>query len=106
VSCFSSADESAHYGFSVCMLLEQYRDALRWEEEGVVELGTGDATAIAGVVAALPGLRAEAGTRDDCREELRSALALWLQVRLCNGTPIPSMDGVPLFAWVWTNEGI
>ncbi|HLM05019.1 MAG TPA: methylase [Blastococcus sp.] len=57
MSCFSSADESAHYGFSVCMLLEQYRDALRWEEEGVVELGTGDATAIAGVVAALPGLR-------------------------------------------------
>jgi methylase of polypeptide subunit release factors len=57
VSCFSSADESAHYGFSVCMLLEQYRDALRWEEEGVVELGSGDATAIAGVLESLPGLR-------------------------------------------------
>jgi hypothetical protein len=57
VSCFSSADESAHYGFSVCMLLEQYRDALRWEEEGVVELGTGDATAVADVVRSLPGLR-------------------------------------------------
>jgi methylase of polypeptide subunit release factors len=57
VSCFSSADESAHYGFSVCMLLEQYRSQLRWEEEGVVELGTGDATAISDVVAALPGLR-------------------------------------------------
>jgi predicted RNA methylase len=57
VSCFSSADESAHYGFSVCMLLEQYRRPLRWEEEGVVELGTGDATAISDVVACLPGLR-------------------------------------------------
>jgi hypothetical protein len=57
VSCFSSTDESAHYGFSVCMLLDQYRAQLRWEEEGVVELGTGDATAIADVVAALPGLR-------------------------------------------------
>jgi methylase of polypeptide subunit release factors len=57
VSCFSSADESAHYGFSVCMLLEQYRDALRWEEEGVVELGTGDATAVADVVRSLPDLR-------------------------------------------------
>jgi hypothetical protein len=56
MSCFSSADESAHYGFSVCMLLEQYRDALRWQEEGVVELGTGDATAIADVVRALPAL--------------------------------------------------
>jgi methylase of polypeptide subunit release factors len=57
VTCFSSADESAHYGFSVCMLLEQYRSQLRWEEEGVVELGTGDATAIADVVRTLPGLR-------------------------------------------------
>jgi methylase of polypeptide subunit release factors len=57
VTCFSSADESAHYGFSVCMLLEQYRSQLRWEEEGVVELGTGDATAISDVLAALPGLR-------------------------------------------------
>jgi methylase of polypeptide subunit release factors len=57
VTCFSSADESAHYGFSVCMLLENYREQLRWEENGVVELGTGDATAIADVVTALPGLR-------------------------------------------------
>ncbi len=57
MSCFSSADESAHYGFSVCMLLQHYRDQLRWAEEGVVELGTGDATAIADVVAGLPELR-------------------------------------------------
>ena len=57
MSCFSSADESAHYGFSVCMLLEQYRAQLGWEREGVVELGTGDATAIAEVVAGLPELR-------------------------------------------------
>ena len=57
MSCFSSADESAHYGFSVCMLLEQYRRPLRWEEEGVVELGTGDATAISDVVVSLPALR-------------------------------------------------
>ena len=57
MTCFSSADESAHYGFSVCLLLEQYRAQLRWGEEGIVELGTGDATAIADVVAALPGLR-------------------------------------------------
>jgi hypothetical protein len=57
VTCFSSADESAHYGFSVCMLLQQYRDALGWAEEGVLELGTGDATAIADVVAGLPDLR-------------------------------------------------
>jgi methylase of polypeptide subunit release factors len=57
VTCFSSADESAHYGFSVCMLLDQYRDQLGWERDGVVELGSGDATAISDVVASLPGLR-------------------------------------------------
>jgi predicted RNA methylase len=57
VGCFSSADESAHYGFSVCMLLEQYRAQLGWDAHGVVELGTGDATAISQVVRALPDLR-------------------------------------------------
>jgi methylase of polypeptide subunit release factors len=57
MSCFASADESAHYGFSVCLLLERYREHLRWPEEGVVELGTGDATAIADVLTALPQLR-------------------------------------------------
>ena len=57
MSCFSSADESAHYGFSVCMLLEQYREQLGWEADGVVELGTGDASAIAEIVRSMPGLR-------------------------------------------------
>src|ERR671917_2248785 len=57
MTCFSSADESAHYGFSVCMLLEHYRSQLAWEEHGVVELGTGDATAICDVVKSVPDLR-------------------------------------------------
>ena len=57
MTCFSSADESAHYGFSVCMLLEHYRAQLHWDEEGVAELGTGDAAAMSDVVASLPGLR-------------------------------------------------
>src|SRR3954451_4506553 len=39
------------------MLLEQHRQQLGWEDGGVVELGTGDASAIADVVQALPGLR-------------------------------------------------
>lgn len=57
MSCFSSADESAHYGCSVCLLLEQYRRQLGWADSGVLELGTGDASAIADVVRALPDLR-------------------------------------------------
>src|SRR3954464_4729252 len=39
------------------MLLEQYRPQLGWDAHGVVELGTGDATAISQVVSALPDLR-------------------------------------------------
>src|SRR6476661_7774116 len=39
------------------MLLEQYRAQLGWDAHGVVELGTGDATAISQVVTALPDLR-------------------------------------------------
>jgi methylase of polypeptide subunit release factors len=56
MSCFDSADESAHYGFSVCLLLDHYREQLGWAHEGVLELGTGDATAIAATVRRLPGL--------------------------------------------------
>ena len=57
MSPFSAADESAHYALSVAMLLQQYRTQLPWEREGIVELGTGDAVAMAGVVAAVPTLR-------------------------------------------------
>ena len=57
MSYFDSEDETAHYAFSVRMLLARYREALRWDADGVVELGTGDAGLIADVVAVLPGLR-------------------------------------------------
>ncbi len=54
---FQCADESAHYAFSVCMLLQQYREHIPWATEGVVELGSGDASAVADVVRSLPELR-------------------------------------------------
>ncbi|MBN1097281.1 methylase [Blastococcus sp. TML/C7B] len=77
MTCFSSADESAHYGFSVCMLLEHYRDQLGWERDGVVELGSGDATAISDVVSSLPGLRVRGfdispPSVDKARENIRA----------------------------------
>jgi predicted RNA methylase len=76
VSCFSSADESAHYGFSVCMLLQQYREQLGWEDAPVVELGTGDASAIADVVAGLPALRVRGyDISADSVEEARANIA-------------------------------
>src|ERR1700712_1942298 len=53
---FDCAEESAHYAFSVQLLLTQYAGVVPWRDEGVAELGSGDARAIAHVVRALPGL--------------------------------------------------
>ncbi|MGY1856404.1 methyltransferase domain-containing protein [Modestobacter sp. SYSU DS0290] len=54
---FDCAEESAHYAFGVQLLLTQYASVMPWEQEGVAELGSGDARAIAHVVRAVPGLR-------------------------------------------------
>src|SRR4051812_24395953 len=54
---FDCAEESAHYAFSVQLLLTQYAAVVPWQTEGVAELGSGDAQAIAHVVRAVPGLR-------------------------------------------------
>src|SRR3954469_948968 len=54
---FDCAQESAHYAFGVQLLLTQYGSVVPWQEEGVAELGSGDARAIAHVVRAVPGLR-------------------------------------------------
>jgi methylase of polypeptide subunit release factors len=53
---FDCAEESAHYAFSVQLLLTQYAAVVPWLSEGVAELGSGDARAIAHVVRAVPGL--------------------------------------------------
>ena len=73
---FDSADETAHYAFSVRMLLARYREQLRWEDAPVVELGTGDASAIADVVAGLPALRVRGyDISADSVEEARANIA-------------------------------
>jgi methylase of polypeptide subunit release factors len=53
---FECAEESAHYAFSVQLLLTQYAPVVPWQSEGVAELGSGDARSIAQVVRAVPGL--------------------------------------------------
>ncbi|WP_249522566.1 methylase [Modestobacter marinus] len=54
---FDCAEESAHYAFSVQLLLTQHATLVPWQTEGAAELGSGDARAIAHVVRAVPGLR-------------------------------------------------
>ncbi|RBY78798.1 methylase [Geodermatophilus sp. TF02-6] len=75
MSWFSSADESAHYGSSVCILLQHYCRELGWEQAGVLELGSGDASAIADAVRVLPRLRVHsydisASSVDQARENI------------------------------------
>jgi hypothetical protein len=57
VGSFDCAEESAHYAFSVQLLLTQYASVVPWRQEGVAELGSGDARAIGQVVRTQPGLR-------------------------------------------------
>ena len=57
VGSFDCAEESAHYAFSVQLLLTQYASVVPWRREGVAELGSGDARAIGQVVRTQPGLR-------------------------------------------------
>ncbi|MBY3553984.1 methylase [Modestobacter lapidis] len=57
VGSFECAEESAHYAFSVQLLLTQYASLVPWRQEGVAELGSGDARAIGQVVRTQPGLR-------------------------------------------------
>lgn len=54
---FVCPTESRHFARGVDALLRRHRDLLRWDVAGVLELGTGDAAAIAEVVAGLPDLR-------------------------------------------------
>jgi methylase of polypeptide subunit release factors len=72
---FDCAEESAHYAFSVQLLLAQYASVVPWQSEGVAELGSGDARAIGQVVRTLPGLRVQ-GTDISARsvERARSTI--------------------------------
>src|SRR3954469_24800941 len=53
---FDCAEESAHYAFSVQLLLTQYATVVPWQTEGGAELAGGDARATGRVVAAMAGL--------------------------------------------------
>ena len=58
------------------------------------------------VIPGLPGLHSRAATHEACRLELRDGLETWLQLRLCQGLPIPAIDGIPLPAWIRMKRGV
>jgi predicted RNase H-like HicB family nuclease len=49
-----------------------------------------------GSIPQLPGVWAQAGTLEECREELSSALEDWLLFSLSRQQPVPAMDGIDL----------
>ena len=65
-----------------------------------------DGQSYRGEIPGLPGLYAQAATRDACRLELRDMLETWRLLRLCQQLPIPPIDGIPLAAWVWMQRGV
>jgi predicted RNase H-like HicB family nuclease len=46
-----------------------------------------------GDIPAIPGVWANAKTREVCREELESVLEGWVQVSIADHSPIPDIDG-------------
>ncbi len=129
VGSFDCAEESAHYAFSVQLLLTHHAAVVPWQREGVAELGSGDARAIAQVVRHQPGLRvfgtdisptsveraratiAEAGVADrysvrlgDFFDWADSPQGRQISTVIANPPYIPAPDGDILMPELWGGE--
>lgn len=49
-----------------------------------------------GEIPGLDGVWANAGTLEECRDELEEVLEEWIALRLSKGLPIPAIDGIDL----------
>jgi len=49
-----------------------------------------------GDIPGFKGVYANAGTLEDCREELEEVLEEWLFLRISRNLPIPEIDGIKL----------
>lgn len=74
------------------MLTQYINAALRSARYEILADGKGYAGAIDG----LQGVWAEAGTLEECREELREVLEEWIVLGLKLGQALPPMNGVTL----------
>jgi predicted RNase H-like HicB family nuclease len=59
-----------------------------------------------GAIPGLPDLSAQAATPEACRIALDRNLQAWLRLRSALQLPIPPMDGIPLVAWGWIQQGL
>jgi len=129
VGSFDCAEESAHYAFSVQLLLSEFASVVPWQHEGVAELGSGDARAIGLLVRTEPQLRvhgtdisapsvqraretiAELGVADRYSVELGdffewadSPAGQQVSTVIANPPYIPAPDGDILMPELWGGE--
>jgi predicted RNase H-like HicB family nuclease len=73
------------------MLTEYIRAAMRKAHYEIMEGGR-----IFGTIPPCPGVWADAGTVEECRDELQSVLEDWIFIRVRHGDPFEPIDGVDL----------
>ncbi len=71
------------------MLTSYLRAAMRQARYEIVE----DDSSFYGEIPSIPGVWANAGTLEACREELESVLEGWLLLSIADHSPIPEIDG-------------
>lgn len=71
------------------MLLEYIQAALRHAKYEILP----DDGSYYGEIPECNGVYADAGTLEDCREELREVLEEWILFRVHRNLPIPTIDG-------------
>lgn len=74
------------------MLLEYIRAALRHARYEILP----DDGSYYGEIRECKGVYANAGTLEDCREELREVLEEWVLFRVHKNLKLPKMDGIEL----------
>lgn len=72
------------------MLLEYIQAALRHAKYEILS----DVGSYYGQIPECKGVYANAGTLEDCREELREVLEEWVLFRVHRNLPLPKIDGI------------
>ena len=74
------------------MLLEYIQAALRHAKYEILQ----DDGSYYGEIPECNGVYANAGTLEDCREELREVLEEWVLFRIHRNLPLPIIDGIEI----------
>ena len=84
--------ESLNEGKQLPMLLEYIQAALRHAKYEILP----DDGSYYGAIPECVGVYANAGTLEDCRDQLQEVLEEWVLFRVHRNLPIPAIDGIEL----------